>query len=130
MPAFSTVLHWTECDSGVLKVQNKSAVAQKVWLQTFNPTLISETEAALQPLETVQFSLTKRSKSERQALLHFTNIKDIETTFQCRTDNYTKNYYATNLEGGVLTFRKSDLTQQSLSLKNLTQEKTNLKSKF
>lgn len=127
LPAFSTVLHWPECDTGLLKIQNKSNQSQKVWIQTFKPTLIAETESSLQALETVQISLSKKSKSERQALLHFSNPKDIDATFQCGNGNLTKNYYATNLEGGVQTFRKSDLAQQSIALKNLYTEKNTFK---
>lgn len=123
LPAFSTVLHWPECPSGTLSIQNKSASDLKVWIQSYNPTLLSETPVDLAANRLTQITVAHQTKTERNTLIHFSNAKDIDAAFQCAG----KNYPATTLEGGVQTFRKSDLNQQSLYLKNLFTGKNTFK---
>jgi hypothetical protein len=113
--AFSTVLHWPECAKGTLSVQNKSHQNQKFWLQKFDPTLNTETETEISGLQNLKIEIIQRTKTERNSLLHFSANKDFDVTYTCAQ----KNYPATSLEGGVQTFRKSNLIQQSLYLKNL-----------
>lgn len=123
LPAFSTILHWPECDSGTLNVKNKTSSDQRVWLQSFNPTLISETAIDVAASRTAVVTVTHQSKSERNSLIHFLNSKDIEATFQCAG----KTYPAAAIDGGVQTFKKSDLRQQTAYLKNLFTDKNTFK---
>lgn len=120
---FATVLHWPECQTGRLTLYNKSSSAQKIWLQTFDPTLKTETEVRLPPLQNIQVLIQHKNKTERNALLHFLNSKEFEIDFQCAN----KKYLATQIEGGVQTFRASDLPQQMIYLKNLFTAKNKFK---
>ncbi len=113
--AFSTVLHWPECAKGTLSVQNKSNQIQKFWLQKFDPTLNTETETEISALQNMKIEILQNSKTERNTLLHFSNNKDLDVIFNCNQ----KNYPATMIEGGIQTFRKSNLPQQTIYLKNL-----------
>lgn len=119
----STVLHWPECKNGILSIRNKSITEQKLWLQKFDPVLKSESEIILTPNENIKIQIDKKNTSERKSLLHFSKSQDIDASFQC----VGKNYYATSIEGGVQTFRKSDLNQQIFYIKNLYTSKNNLK---
>ncbi len=119
----ATILHWPECLKGELFLQNKTATPQKVWLQTFDPRLNSEIEIELPQLKLVQIPILMKTKTERNSVFHQMGTKDIEAKFQC-TD---KSYLATSLEGGVQTFRKSDLAQQVVYIKNLFSEKNKFK---
>jgi hypothetical protein len=122
----ATVLHWPECLSGTLFVQNKTNDPQKIWIQTFDPTLKSEQNYDLKSQDVFKLAINKKSTKERTALLHFSNAKDINVNFQCQN----KIFSATSIEGGIQTFRKSDLLNQTVYLKNLFTEKNNFKVEF
>jgi hypothetical protein len=111
----SAVLHWPECQNGELNIQNKTQMPQSVWLQQFAPGLKAESEIQLQPNSNMKTVLNKTDSTERYTLLHFLDSTDIETTLQC--DDQV--YLATSNEGGIQTFKKSDLMQQTVYLKNL-----------
>lgn len=121
----ATVNHWVECASGDLFIQNKSPQIQKAWLQTFDPELTAETETELAPLTSVKIHIQKKTKTERYSLFHFLKPQDLNVTFTC--DLNKLNYSSTTNEGGELTFRKSDLVNQTLYLKNLFTAKNKFK---
>lgn len=123
--SLATVHHWAECSSGDLFIQNKTTAAQKTWLQTFDPELKIETETELAPLATVKIHLVKKTKTERYSLFNFLKPQDLNITFTC--DSSKLSYLATSYEGGEQTFRKSDLLNQTLYLKNLFTAKNKFK---
>lgn len=121
--AKGTVLHWPECASGLLSVQNTTTETQRVYLQTFDPTLKSEVSYQIPKLQTIQIPVDKKNTTERNALLYFSNARNIKANLNCQN----KNYGSTSLEGGIQTFKKSELAQQIIYLKNLFTEKNKFK---
>lgn len=122
--ANSKVLHWPEvCDSGELKVTNTSSQNTSVWLQKFDPSLAHETEFLLNAKSTINIKIEKTSLEDRHALLHFNDTLNLKATYQCGPISYP----ATDIEGGVLTFKKSSPTHNKLWLQNLFTDQNNVK---
>ena len=121
--ALPTVLHWPECSVGELSIQNKTTSEKKIWLQKFDPILKAELAIDLLPSEIQKLTITRKNTTVRNALLHFANPKDIDVVYRC-VDKY---FLVTSIEGGLQTFRKSDLPAQTVYLKNLYSAKNNFK---
>ncbi len=112
----SEVAHWPQiCDGGELVITNKSNQTQTLWLQKFGKALISETDLEVTARTTATFSLTNLAEDERYSLLFFVNKNYIDIKHKCDG----KSYSSTTLEGGSLTFKKSNLSTNHILIRNL-----------
>ncbi|MEK6627724.1 MAG: hypothetical protein AABY53_03790 [Bdellovibrionota bacterium] len=110
------MLHWPQlCSDGELILKNNTADELSIWLQKFSETLAQETEIKLGANATVTLALDKITSEERYSILNFNSAHLIETKYKCNQQVFTTGA----LEGGVLTFKKSDLAVNKLWLQNL-----------
>lgn len=114
--AVAEVLRWPQgCLSGELHVTNSNTFKTSAWLQKMKPSLVSETEVQLSPESVTKILVSAKTTSERFSLLHFTTPSSVTAQFKCKTKNFT----AHSFEGGLLTYRRSDLLQNVVWLQNL-----------
>lgn len=112
---FAEVLHWAQhCKNGKLTLHNKQNQTAAVWLQSFNKELVDEAEYVI-PARSIATVEHHELVAARHSILHFNNSGSIEVNYHCEN----KIYAANSLEGGVLTFRKSDLSQNTIWIQNL-----------
>lgn len=110
------VLRWPQaCLKGDLQIKNLRKTDLSVWLQSFSPSLTSETELILKAESTMHYPLVAKNSIERYSILNFNENGSVQINFNCSN----KNYSATNFEGGVLTYRKTNLEQNEVWLQNL-----------
>lgn len=110
------ILRWPQaCNAGELQITNLKDVGLRVWLQKFQPTLISETEINIKPSGIHKLYLKTSSSRERFNIMNLNGSDAIAVQFMCST----KVYRAHSFEGGNLTYRKSDLPQSQIWLQNL-----------
>ncbi len=114
------VLHWAQnCKKGELIISNNSPQTQRFWLQKFSPTLIAESEVAVDSGKSVKVKLAHQKSSDRFSLLHFnpsSSIQNMHFAYSCGS----KNYFLSALSGGMQTYRKLNPTQEIFHLQNLT----------
>ena len=116
---FAEVLRWPQgCSSGQLEVTNNTTDEVRGWLQKFKPTLTSEVGYAFPPESVTKIALKAKS-SERYTLMHLSKPNSLQTNFICKL----KSYSAHSFEGGILTFRRSDLSEHALWIQNLAPDK-------
>jgi hypothetical protein len=116
LAAHAEVLRWPQvCAQGELQITNTNSENLKVWLQTFTPNLEFETEILLQAHAVSTIPLKQFDASTRFSLLHFYENASVKAVFNCQG----KTYPAHSLEGGILTFKKSDLSENKLWVQNL-----------
>ena len=122
--AQSRVLHWPEvCDSGELKIINSSSHNTTVWLQKFDPFLSIETEYPINAKTTLSLKIEKKLPEDRHAVLYFNSSLNLKASFHCGTSSYP----ATDIEGGVLTFKKTSPTHNKLWFQNLFTDNNKVK---
>lgn len=115
---FAEVLRWPQgCASGQLEVTNSTTEEVRGWLQKFKPTLTSEVGYAFPPESVTKIALKAKS-SERFSLMHLSRPSSLKTNFLCKS----KSYSAHSFEGGILTFRRTDLSAHALWIQNLAPE--------
>ncbi len=120
--ARAEVVRWPQaCFQGQLQIQNKTSAAVKVWLQKFDSDLQSESELLIPGKSSISVNVVAKKVSEHYSVLHFQRAQGIEAAFSCQK----KNYPAHSFEGGVLTYRRSDLIQNQLWMQNLYAAKNN-----
>lgn len=118
------VMRWPQaCLQGQLRLQNQTAAEVKVWLQKFDSDLQGETEYLIPGKSSLGINITAIKTSEHFSVLHFQRPKGIEAVFSCRK----KNYPAHTFEGGILTYRRTDLIQNQLWIQNLYSAKNDFK---
>ena len=114
------VFHWPQlCDRGELSIKNKSAQTASVWLQKFNKNLNRETEYEISPGQTEVITLESLIKDERYSLLSTDNSRIFEMTYKCGERIFS----ATSIEGGDVTFKKTNSTENQIWIQNLYTEK-------
>lgn len=114
--AFAEILHWPQfCQGGDLLLKNTTAERQFVWVQKFSDTLADEFDYELPPHQTTAITLDRLPAGEHHTLLHFSPSKSITALYKCGGTTYP----VSNIEGGTLTFKKSDLSENKLWLQNL-----------
>lgn len=110
------MLHWPQlCKGGELQIKNKLSAPSGLWLQKFAKTLIRETEILVPPKSTLTLSLETITENERYSLLNLNDPQPFEVRYKCNHLFYT----ASSIEGGVLTFKKSELLPNKLWIQNL-----------
>ncbi len=110
------VLRWPQgCLSGDLEITNSETTEIKAWLQKSKPTLVSETEMTIPASSTLKIPIKSAATAESFSLLHFKNNGTLQASFKCGK----KIYPAHSFEGGLLTYRRTDLAQNQVHLKNL-----------
>ncbi len=110
------VLRWPQlCVSGKLQIRNNSSSSAPAWLQKFTPSLTEENEITLAPAATTELMIKVTETNTWFSLLSFKKAGVVQATFHCDTLTYP----TSSLEGGVLTFKKSDAFKNTLYLKNL-----------
>lgn len=110
------VLHWPQlCSGGELILKNNGADELTIWLQKFADILVRETEIKLDAKATFTLPLDEINPAERYSILNLNPPHQIEIKYKCNHQIYT----ASSLEGGILTFKKSDLLVNKIWLQNL-----------
>ncbi len=114
--AFAEVLRWPQgCLRGQLQVTNPTGTEMQGWVQKFKPSLVSETEHVFQANSTTKISIAAKSTAESFSLLHLGSQGSLQATFHCKT----KSYPAHSFEGGILTYRRTDFSENILQVINL-----------
>lgn len=115
--SMAEVIRWPQaCLSGDLLVTNSSAIDVSGWLQKFSPDLVLETEFSFKAGSLTKVKVLAENYNQFFSLFYFqNNSTSLKATFSCEKNNYT----AHSFEGGLLTFRKSDLAENKLWLQNL-----------
>jgi hypothetical protein len=113
--AHSEVLHWPQlCLSGKLVILNTSRAPVRAWLQKFSRDPRIETEVNLPAYSISSVAINSPNDFTRHSLLHFAPGK-IQARFECGSLKSP----AQSLEGGILTFKRSDLSENKLWIQNL-----------
>ncbi len=114
--AFAEVLRWPQgCLRGQLQITNSTGTEVQGWLQKFKPSLVSETEYAVPAHSQIKINITAKSSTERFSLLHLRAPAALQATFHCKT----KSYPAHSFEGGILTYRRTDFSTNTVNIQNL-----------
>jgi hypothetical protein len=102
--ALSEVLHWPEiCRTGTLVMKNFDSAGTSLWLQKFDPQLAAETELDVPAKGELSINIEKL-ENEHYSLLHFASPQKIAVSYKCGKNTYS----STGLEGGVITYPRSD----------------------
>jgi len=118
--AFAEVLRWPQgCLTGELHVQNNSDSETRAWLQKFKSQLLEESEVRLARQQVTLIPVSAETVSESFTLLHFKKAGTLHAKFICNDNNIIKTYPSHSFEGGVLSYRRSDLKQNKLWIQNL-----------
>lgn len=115
--------------AGDLYIKNKDQHDITVWLQKFGKTLLSETEIVLTAKSELVFPLEALNKDERYSLLNMNtpnNSSLIEVQYKCHDQFYN----VSPLEGGDLTFKKSDLVVNKIWIQNLFTDVNSVRIEF
>lgn len=113
---FAEVLRWPQgCLRGELHVTNPTETAMQGWLQKFKPSLVTEVEHQFPANSSTRISITAKSSTERFSLLHLRAPGSLQATLHCKT----KLYPAHSFEGGILTYRRTDFSENLLHIQNL-----------
>ena len=114
--AAAEVFHWPQlCDRGELSIKNKSAHSASIWLQKFNKNLNRETEYEIPAGQNEVLNLESLIKDERYSLLSIDNSHIFEITYKCGERIFS----ATSTEGGDITFKKTNSTENQIWIQNL-----------
>jgi hypothetical protein len=123
LSTWSEVLRWPSlCSEPTLILQNLTNHEIQTWLQTFQGPHRIETALLIPAQKRIQLNINAdHQKNDRYALLHLsTEVNPVQAQVTC--DQLT--YPANNIEGGVLTFRKTDLVEPKILLQNLFSAET------
>ncbi len=116
--ANAEILRWPQlCPSGKLRIENRTNVQVRTWIQNFKGENRIETEVILPAKGHADVLLETHTAEERFTLMHFENPQKISATFVCEKNSLFSQ--AQSLEGGQLIFVKSDLTENKIWLQNL-----------
>lgn len=123
----SEVFHWPQiCESGELLLKNSGPTPASVWLQKFGKTLIRETEVEVSSRSSLALPLDAISKEERYSLLIIDQSDSIDVKYKCNDRIYS----ASSLEGGALTFKKTNLAANQIWIQNLFTDTNEVKIEF
>ncbi len=115
--ANAKILHWPNyCDNGTLQITNSSNENQFVWLQSFSENLKAENEYEVESKSTLNISVQKLFKEERNSLLQFANQFSLKTKFNCNKLSYVTD----DADGGKFIFSKTQTGHHKLILQNLS----------
>lgn len=116
--AKSEILRWPQlCLNGKLTVKNSGTQNLRAWIQHFSDDGRTETEVAVRAFSQIDFSINAWTSSDRFALMHFADPRKVSAQFTCEKTGLS--IKAHSLEGGVMTFSKSDLNENKIWLQNL-----------
>ena len=127
--AFATadVFHWPQlCEHGELVIQNNGAKETAVWLQKFNVHLIRETELEVPAKSSVTVNLESLLKDERFSLLNINADGPLAVNYKCGGRDFS----ASKIEGGELTFKRTPQNENQLWLQNLYSDKNDFQLEF
>ncbi|MBC7465158.1 MAG: hypothetical protein H7256_04140 [Bdellovibrio sp.] len=114
--ASAEVFRWPQgCLTGDLEVVNLTHHDVSGWVQTFKPNLVDEANYLFNADSKTKIKITAKTASEFFSLLTFEKNQALKVTYLCDTATYP----AHTFEGGVLTYRKSELPENKLWLQNL-----------
>ncbi|MGZ3724421.1 MAG: BP74-related protein [Pseudobdellovibrio sp.] len=120
------IFHWPDyCESGNLKVTNTSASASSLWLQKFSPQLVNETEYPVEAKGSTLIRVEKTDPNDRFSLLQFDQQNTFKVSYVCGGDEIE----ATDLEGGVITYKKKSANDK-LWLQNIFYTDNTIKIEF
>ncbi len=113
---FAEVLRWPQtCTEGELEITNTLNSEVHAWVQTFNPGLLSEDEVIVEAHGLLKLKLKQPGSLTRHSLLHFYANNSLKAFFKCGDQKFP----AHSFEGGILTFQKSDLSENKLWIQNI-----------
>lgn len=116
--AKSEVLRWPQlCLNGTLVVNNTDNQSLRAWIQKFSDGKRYESEISVRAFGKSEFPIQSSSTDDRFSLMHFNSPLKVTATFKCeKTGLFSK---AQSLEGGVMSYEKSDLAENKIWLQNL-----------
>lgn len=115
--AQAEVLRWPQlCLQGKLQITNSTRQNVRAWLQKFSQATRTETEILVNANSTMNLAVSASNSEDRFTLLHFANPQNsLSAVLLCDDQRFP----AHSLEGGLLTFKKSDLDENKIWLQNL-----------
>lgn len=128
-PSFASaeVFHWPQfCEHGELVIQNNGAKEASVWLQKFNLNLIRETEMEVPAKSSLTVNLESLLKDERFSLLNINIDTPLAVNYRCGGRDFS----ASKIEGGELTFKRTAQNENQLWLQNLYSGKNEFRLEF
>lgn len=110
------VFRWPQgCLTGDLEVVNLTHHDVSGWVQTFKPNLVDEASYLFNADSKTKIKISARTSAEIFSLLTFEKSQSLKVTYLCDQAAYP----AHTFEGGVLTYRKSDLPENKIWFQNL-----------
>lgn len=122
------VLHWPKlCEKQILTIENKTAIAQNFWLQSWNKNLIDELDYTVVANSRTEIPLTNEMKNNDQdySLIQLELDPTLNVAYTVSTHCLDENSHDIQLaladifEGGVIYYRINPLEKNELHLKNL-----------
>lgn len=121
------VLHWPQlCTTGELHLKNNGSTNISAWLQKFGKNLLRETEIEIAALSSLILPLDPLAKEERYSLLIINENNSFDVKYKCNDRLYS----ASSLEGGQLTFKKTDLATNQIWIQNLFTDSNEVQIEF
>lgn len=116
------VFHWPEvCETGTLVIRNQGTSELRFFLQTFNPTLISEDVITVASHAVSKTEVSGNSKTEWQRRLSLLSMNPTNARFQVQINCNAETYHASSHQSGEWTFEKNQkLKSHKLWVKNLS----------
>jgi len=121
------VLRWPQvCANGNLEVSNSTTSDINAWLQKFSPQLSNETNFLVKARSTVTLAISSNNPSDFFSIFYFEKANSLKATLHCDELNFA----AHSFEGGILTYRKSNLDETKLWIQNLFTDLNTVKVEF
>lgn len=121
------VFHWPQlCEHGELVIQNRGEKEAAVWLQKFNRNLIRESELEIPAKSSLTVNLEPLLKDERFSLLNIDTESLLAVNYKCGGRDFS----ASKIEGGELTFKRTPQNENQLWLQNLYSDKNEFRLEF
>ena len=116
--AKSEILRWPQlCQNGTLVVKNASHQNLRAWIQNFSDGRRYESEISVRAFGKSEFAIQSSLFDDRFALMHFASSAKVTAIFNCEKTQLSTQ--AQSIEGGVMFYEKSDLSENKIWLQNL-----------
>lgn len=118
------VFHWPEvCEKGTLEIHNQGHSELRFFLQTFNPTLISEEPLTVAAREVLKTEIVGFSKTQWQKRLSLLSLNASNAQFLVQIKCNQETYQASPYQSGEWIFEKNrNFKTHKLWIKNLSSD--------
>lgn len=121
------VLRWPQvCLSGELQIVNSNSSEISIWLQKFSNNKLEEIEYTIKSRSTRTIPLAVQSSDEFYSVLHFNPSRTVQVQYDCLNQKFSAHHF----EGGILTYRKSNLEENKLWIQNLYSDANHLEIEY